>query len=174
MVEQYYFSQGDTPFGPFSAAEMRDLAAAGRIRPTDPLWRAGTGNKVLAARVKNLFAAPPPPAQPAPALPADPVSEAPPARTPVVATPPASGRFALAVTRRGPEPPARPKRVVSVKGAVLMGQDGVKVQFRKKCGTCGHEDGCRSSAVIRLGAFRVAFFWPKCRRARAVEFTAVS
>jgi hypothetical protein len=160
MVEQFFFSQNDTSFGPFSAVEMRDLATAERIQPTDLVWRAGTEHKVLAGRVKNLFAAPP--AQP---------SEA---STPEeVAPPPAPRRAALAVAGRRPEPPARPKRVVSVKGAVLTGQDGVKVQFRKKCGTCGHEDNCRSSSIIRLGAFRVPFFCPKCRKARSAEFTAV-
>jgi hypothetical protein len=159
MVEQFFFSQNESLFGPFSAVEMRGLAAAGRIQPTDLVWRAGTEHKVLAGRVKNLFAAPP--AQP------------PEASSPEEVAPPPPRRAALDVTGRRPEPPARPKRVVSVKGAVLMGQDGVKVQFRKKCGTCGHEDNCRSSSIIRQGAFRVPFFCPKCRKARSAEFTAV-
>jgi hypothetical protein len=157
---------------------MRGLAAAGRIRPTDPVWRAGTRERVLAARVKNLFAAPPPAAQPAgtpathrAAAPPEPAQALPAATTAL--DHPAPGRLVLDVARRGPEPAARQKRVVGIKGAILMGQDGVKVQFRKKCGTCGYEEGCRSSAVIRVGPSRVPFFCPKCRRARTVEFTGV-
>jgi hypothetical protein len=210
MADQYYFSQDNTPSGPFSAAEMRRLAAAGRIRPTDPVWKEGTGQSVLAARVKNLFPAQPPdvattpPHQgPSAAAPPDPQATTPalqgapphggpeeePAAVLAKETPEAAGPLpgtptgmavekalappAAAAARRASQPPARQKRVVAIKGAVLTGQDGVHVQFRKKCETCGHEDGCRSTAIIRLGSSRVPFFCPKCRRPRAVEITAV-
>ena len=203
MADHYYYSQDDTPFGPFSATELRALAAGGQIRPTDPVWKEGTGQKVLAARVKNLFAAPPEPASPRPRQDASAVSEPPTdpqTSAPAVqeaapdrdqeelaketaATslpgPPnevAGGRVperpAAGPARRGPQK-ARPMRVVAIKGAILTGQDGVRVQYRKKCETCGHEDGGRNTANIRPGTSRVPFFCPKCRRSRAVEITAV-
>jgi hypothetical protein len=59
--------------------------------------------------------------------------------------------------------------VVSIKGAVLMGQDGAEVKFRKKCAVCGHEDTTRSTAAIRTGAMRAPFFCPTCKQMRAVE-----
>jgi hypothetical protein len=204
MADQYYFSQDNTPSGPFSAAEMRGLAAAGQIRPTDPVWKEGTEQSVPAARVKNLFPAQPPdvattqPLQDPPAAAPPALKGAPPhggpeeepaavranetaeAAVPLPGTPTgiadgqAPAQPAAAAARRASPPPARQKRVVAIKGAVLIGQDGVNVQFRKKCETCGHEDGCRSTALIRLGSSRVPFFCPKCRRPRAVEITAVS
>jgi hypothetical protein len=51
MAEQYYYAQDDVQFGPFSALQMRDLATAGRIRPTDLVWREGSSQKFLASRV---------------------------------------------------------------------------------------------------------------------------
>jgi hypothetical protein len=215
MAEHYYYSQGDNQFGPFSATELRKLAADGRIQPTDSVWREGSGQRVQAARVKNLFATPPPPPsppgtsaahseappqEPAQAPPTAPAGEAPadpapqggaaeerpgdaaessspesavPGQPPGGVTSSSSARHVLEASQRRPEPPARPKRVVGIKGAVLTGQDGVKAQFRKKCEKCGWEDSARSSTIIRPGSSRVPFFCPKCRRGRAVEITAV-
>jgi hypothetical protein len=77
------------------------------------------------------------------------------------------------VAPKGNPPKERQKRVVAIKGATLVGQDGTKVLFRKKCLTCGFEEPARSSAFIKIGTSRVPFFCPKCRRGRAVEITAV-
>ena len=46
--------------GPFSTAQLRALAAAGRLRPTDAVWKAGMAQAVLVTKVKNLFPASPP------------------------------------------------------------------------------------------------------------------
>ena len=46
--------------GPFSTAQLRALATAGRLRPTDAVWKEGMAKAVLATKVKNLFPAPPP------------------------------------------------------------------------------------------------------------------
>jgi hypothetical protein len=60
MVDQLYVARGCNTFGPFSAAQLQGLAAAGRIRSSDTVWRAGAMERaVLAAKVRNLF----PPAQ---------------------------------------------------------------------------------------------------------------
>jgi hypothetical protein len=207
MAEQYYYSQDDVQFGPFSAIQMRDLATAGRIRPTDLVWREGSGQRVLASRVKNLFADPPPqgpagpgtptpapsfvaarPAQGAPAAAGRPAPEprataSAPAAEETSAGSPDSDSAEIPATepsqplpqaaRKGPAPQERQKRVVGIKGGTLVGQDGVKVLFRKKCSTCGYEEAARSSTFIKLGTSRIPFFCPKCRKARSVEINAV-
>ena len=55
MPDQWYFSHGLDEFGPFLAGRMKDLAAAGRLLPTDFVWKDGTTARVLAAKVKGLF-----------------------------------------------------------------------------------------------------------------------
>jgi hypothetical protein len=42
-------------FGPVSTTQLRALAAAGRLRPTDAVWKEGMVQAVLATKVKNLF-----------------------------------------------------------------------------------------------------------------------
>jgi hypothetical protein len=161
MADQYFYTRDKTPQGPFSAAQLKQLAADGHIQRTDAVWKEGMGQTVPAAKVKNLFAAPPPalavPAAPPPPPEAVPATDAP---EPAAQVPDQA---------RPAPPPTRKKRVVSIKGAVLMGQDGAEVKFRKKCGVCGHEDTTRSTAAIRTGATRVPFFCPRCKRTRAVE-----
>lgn len=46
--------------GPFSTTQLRALAAAGRLRLTDAVWREGMAKAVLVTKVKNLFPASPP------------------------------------------------------------------------------------------------------------------
>jgi hypothetical protein len=58
MVELLYVRRGARRFGPFSAAQLRQLATAGRLRATDTVWKEGMTKGALAARVKNLFPAP--------------------------------------------------------------------------------------------------------------------
>jgi transcription elongation factor Elf1 len=58
---------------------------------------------------------------------------------------------------------------VAGKGAVIVGQDGTTVKYRKKCTTCGHEDSSWRSIPITRGTTRVSYFCPKCRRTCAVE-----
>src|SRR5262249_55914405 len=197
MTDRYFFSRDDTPFGPFSAGELRGLAASGQVRPTDPVWKEGSDRKVPAARVKNLFPALVPSPEPPEATPAPGARTAEPAPvgepTPVRPALPADAKELVAPVpeprtepveraapdrpvpdaRRKAEPEVRPKRVVGIKGAVLAGQDGVRVHFRKKCETCGYEDVCRTSVAIRTGAFRVPFFCRTCRRPGTVEIAAV-
>jgi hypothetical protein len=68
----------------------------------------------------------------------------------------------------GPKPAGR-ARATAGKGAIIVGQDGTTVQFRKKCTTCGHEDNCRSRMPIRQGTTKVGFYCSKCRKRREVE-----
>src|SRR5262249_53936274 len=67
-----------------------------------------------------------------------------------------------------PPEPARKRRAVAIKGAVVMSQDGYTVQYRNKGFQCGFEDACRSSMLIGNGVTRASFFCPSCRKIRVV------
>jgi hypothetical protein len=110
MADQWYYAHGGNKLGPFSARLFKDLADAGRILPTDTVWKEGIEKGVSAARVKNLLprapaSSPADLSAPAPALsplPAEAQVEAPlveaaaktlPAKPPpAVAAPPASAQ----------------------------------------------------------------------------------
>jgi hypothetical protein len=55
MADHWNYAQGGDKLGPFSARQLKDLAAAGRILPTDTVWKEGIDKGVLAANVKNLL-----------------------------------------------------------------------------------------------------------------------
>jgi hypothetical protein len=55
MADQWYYATGERRFGPFSARQLRALAASGKILPTDTIWKAGIEKGVPASKVKNLF-----------------------------------------------------------------------------------------------------------------------
>ena len=69
--------------------------------------------------------------------------------------------------------PVRKWRAIGQKGAILLGQDGVSVQFRKKCSKCGFEEASRSTLQIRQGVTRVNFYCPKCRKNQDVLIQGV-
>jgi uncharacterized protein DUF4339 len=75
---------------------------------------------------------------------------------------------------RPPPEPARKRRAVALRGAVIVSQDGVVVHYRKKCTQCGFEDRCRSSMSISNGMTRAHFFCPKCRKARDVQIQGIT
>ncbi len=174
MLDQFYVGRNDKRFGPFSAAQLKDLADAGRLRPTDTIWREGMAKPVLAGKVKKLFPPPRPKthvlAAGAPAAPGTTVESAA-AETSVETDPvpaPAPAPRAEPAQSRTPEAP-RKRRALATKGAVLLSQDGTYVQYRKKCVECGHEDNCRTNALITPGSMRNTYFCPKCRKSRVVE-----
>jgi hypothetical protein len=73
MADQWYYARGGNKLGPFSARLFKDLADAGRILPTDTVWKEGIEKGVSAARVKNLLPRAPAPcpedlSAPAPSL----------------------------------------------------------------------------------------------------------
>ena len=79
MTEQWYYSRNGQRFGPVPAEQLRQLAAARQLLPTDMLWKNGLSGWVAASTIPGLFAAdtldtettarkpPPPPPPPAPA-----------------------------------------------------------------------------------------------------------
>lgn len=177
MADAYYFTRDDLRRGPYSAREMRKLAASGDILQTDTVWRTGLRVGTKAERIPNLF--PPTVTEPAPALvPSleevavsevvpvmpEPVVTAAALEEPVAETPSAPPVKALAY-----ETPARKGTARAGKGATIVGQDGVNVKFKKKCTTCGFEAPSWQTSPIRNGVIRAVFFCIKCKKSREVE-----
>lgn len=65
MADRWYFSWNNTEFGPFSGAQLRELAALGRLQVMDTVWKEGSEKRVRADRIKNLFSCPKTKASPA-------------------------------------------------------------------------------------------------------------
>jgi hypothetical protein len=55
MADLWYYAWGTKRFGPFSAGQLRELVALGRLQPTDTVWKEGVEKGALAAKVSNLF-----------------------------------------------------------------------------------------------------------------------
>jgi len=157
VADRYYYSHAEQKLGPCSDQQLKDLAAAGGILPTDTVWKEGIERGVDAGKVKNLFRAaparPPVEVEPEPVAPAGPALAEPPVPAPA--------------PRK--EPRARQGRATAGRGAVLVSQDGVSVKFRKKCTTCGHLDTSWNTIPIRNGIMRAGFYCIKCRKHRDVE-----
>jgi hypothetical protein len=193
VADLWYYSHDKQKIGPCSARRMKELAADGSILPTDVVWKEGVEKGVAANKVKHLFQ----PAAPAQQRPEDdpvvpavaPVGwvEAPPSPVVPEPVPPEEAAVTEAELPAPPlapaEPPpvapdasasnwqqpARKGRATAGRGAVLVGQDGVTVKFRKKCTTCGHVDSSWQTMPIRNGTMRSSFYCPKCRKSRDVE-----
>jgi hypothetical protein len=56
MANQWYYGQAGDKHGPFSALQLKELAATGHIRRTDTVWKEGVERGFLAANVGRLFA----------------------------------------------------------------------------------------------------------------------
>ena len=103
MANEWYVQQGGKQYGPLTAANLKKLAAEGKITPATTVRLGSEGTWVAAARVQGLFAAkattPPiatnPPAEPT-STPQQPPKAAMPPAAPPVAPPvarPARGSF---------------------------------------------------------------------------------
>ena len=57
---QWYYARNDQQFGPVSAAELKQLADAGRLAPDDLLWREGMDSWATAINLRGLFNNEPP------------------------------------------------------------------------------------------------------------------
>jgi hypothetical protein len=162
MADEWYYWHDTEVLGPFSGRLLAGLAAAGKLLPTDTVWKEGIERGVPASSVKHLF-------------PETPANSAPPTEAPSspVVTADASaiaGETPLPwFSGASPQPQTRTARAVAGKGAVIVGQDGTTVKYRKKCTMCGHEDSSWRAISITRGTTRVSYFCPKCRRTCAVE-----
>ena len=178
MAIQWFFSRDDETFGPFTAAELKAEAASARLRPQDLVWQEGMEKSVRASKVKHLFdapavpspvaPAPPPPAESAPAPDPGEEEEEPAAEHEEAPTPLPEEPVPPAA-EPPPKPAAKKYRVLSVKGGMLLSQDGERFRYRKVCPKCGHKDASVTSAPIQPGTVRAHFFCPKCRRSQPVE-----
>ncbi len=56
-MKEYYCDRNGKQVGPFSARQLKDLAAAGQLAPTDLVWTNGLPNWVPVANLKGLFPA---------------------------------------------------------------------------------------------------------------------
>ncbi len=242
VSDKWYFASDNKKTGPFSATQLKELAALGKIQPDDTVWKEGVEKGVPAAKVKSLFSHTPGsslpgngelPVAPSPALSQQPMAIAPslvpesasnvessyaapndrpapgeecdqlfpdgqivnlmpegsswsplPGAVPVhgLEGTGKSGKNSLAASPAvlSPEPkgaaivtpvppparkkPIRKSRATAVRGAVLIGQDGEMVQYKKKCTRCGTEESTRSTMRITIGTSRAQFFCPKCRK----------
>ena len=52
---EWFYSQENKQIGPVSAAEMKRLAATGKLTPSSLVWREGMEECVPAGKVKGLF-----------------------------------------------------------------------------------------------------------------------
>jgi hypothetical protein len=85
MAVKWYFAREGKKFGPFSAVQLKELAATEKLRPQDTVWKEGMQQGVLATKVKELFSP-----IPARAAPAPPAMQTVPAPSPSPAPPPES------------------------------------------------------------------------------------
>ena len=161
MADEWYYWHETDILGPFTGDRLADLALAGRILPTDTVWKGDVEAGVPASKVKHLFAAPT-------VVLVEPVTAGP-ATQAASSTAQPAGQTEIRSWDAGSSTSKTARRAVAGKGAVIVGQDGTTVKYRKKCTTCGYEDSSYKSAPITRGTNRVSFFCPKCRRTCAVE-----
>ncbi len=189
MPDQWFYKHDAEKLGPFSSAQLLELATAGKIKPTDTVWKAGIDTGVPAAKVRRLFPTapdeaapaakvdtPPPPPVPAPAAPPPPVAAPSAASTsaPGGRSEPLSKETAPPAGSIGtPKVQTRKGRATAGPGAVIVSQDGTMVQYIKKCIKCGHADASKSRMPIKHGTTRVGFYCPKCRKLRPVEIQGI-
>jgi hypothetical protein len=58
MVAEWYYAEQGQHKGPVTFEDLKNLAAAGRLRPTDLVWKAGWPQWAAASAQPGLFAAP--------------------------------------------------------------------------------------------------------------------
>jgi hypothetical protein len=68
-MADWYYTQNGEQRGPVSPAQLRQLAQAGDLQPTDLVFKEGGKEWVAASTVPNLFAKAPSPVRPGPAAP---------------------------------------------------------------------------------------------------------
>jgi len=179
MVDEWYYARDLDRLGPFSSRQLLELATGGQIRPTDTVWRAGVERGVAALKVKHLF----------PAIQLDAVAvevkaappEPPPSPLAPTILPESPSRF-IAPPLDAPRPTnlsgshqhhVKKGRALAGQGAVIVGQDGTNVQYRKKCSLCNLIDPSKNRMPIRRGTTRLGFYCPKCRKLQPVEIQGI-
>jgi len=191
MPNQWFYGRGSEIIGPVSGSELAELAASGKVLPTDTIWLEGRESGVPAAKFKVLF-----PAKASPsgagaselpggeasavaevAAPSDPAAlgshEAGTPATLAAGEPAPAESAAAAPVAPRPPAPTRSARATAGKGTIIIGQDGKNVKYRGKCSICGKEDSSWKSIAIPRGTARVSFFCPKCRKRQEGEIYGI-
>lgn len=57
MAEAWFCTRQGTESGPFTSAQLKQLADAGQLQPGDEVWKGGMTKRVPARAIKGLFAA---------------------------------------------------------------------------------------------------------------------
>jgi len=55
MADNWFYAQDCRTFGPFSEAQLKDLAVGGKLRPLNIVWKEGMTEGLVAATVNELF-----------------------------------------------------------------------------------------------------------------------
>lgn len=55
MADQWYYARGREKVGPFTAAQLKQLARSGQLARSDMVWKEGTAKWMQAAQVRGLF-----------------------------------------------------------------------------------------------------------------------
>jgi GYF domain 2 len=190
MADRWFYTHDKVKSGPFSGRQLREIADAGNIVPTDTIWKEGVEKGMLAGKVKNLF--PQAPTEAAPAVSAEvqtlpmeeenKVEEARPEKTTTSAGPepeplpdnvglqPLWEAQATGGKQKAPDH-VKKGRAVAGKGAIICGQDGKVVKFMKKCTACSHQSSTWTTVKIINGSMNTTFFCPICKRIRPVELS---
>ncbi len=182
MADSWYYARDDKRNGPYSSRQLRDLADAGSILTTDTVWKTGVELGVLASKVKHLFPLAEvrpleivsiPPTQ-LPRVTAPPLVESihsDPVSAPLIEPEQPRTAVSAPTAPKTPtnEPPARQRIATGGQGAIVMGQDGTQVKFKKQCTTCKTIDSSWTTMKITPGPMKAGFYCPKCRRRRDVE-----
>jgi len=138
MAVSWYVEKSGKRSGPFSTAQLKEMAASGRLQPGDMVFRDGLDRPVPASKVKGLFGN---------------GDESPPAAPQVPATPPARPKAGVHVQNKLAERPARPQPPATEPGEAGTAPNAGK---RKLLGVAGLVAGvvlftcCGGAALVGL------------------------
>ncbi len=55
MTQEWHYSSNGQQHGPITGSELKQLAASGKLKPTDVIWKQGMANWISAGSTKGLF-----------------------------------------------------------------------------------------------------------------------
>lgn len=166
MPSQWYYAHDEKKLGPFSQDQLKEMAAAGVILPTDTVWMEGVAQGAQASRIKNLFARAGTPS--APVASSNPVAAPELLVVKAVLVPIEKADDAPKSPAKAAERPAKKGRAVALKGCDIASQDGAYCRYRKKCTVCGTKDSACRTIPIANRLYKDNYFCPKCRKRRDV------
>src|SRR5947207_2797166 len=54
-MAEWHYSRGNEQHGPVSSAQLKEMATAGQLQPTDLIWKDGMPGWLAAGKIKGLF-----------------------------------------------------------------------------------------------------------------------